>query len=61
MHPYSKRNNFLNSQTNPSKRSREMNSANQLYPRQKEPTAKQTRNIIAVAVAECVKLCMDRH
>ena len=39
-----------------------LNNCNDLFhPRQKDPTSKQSRNILAVAVAECVRVCMDRH
>ena len=59
--PIPKRTTTLNSYTKPSNKSKQENCDNLFFPKQKEPTVKQERNILAVAVSECVRICLDRH
>ena len=51
----------LNSYTNPSKKAKQNNCNDLFHESQEAPTSKQSRTILAVAVANCVRVCMDRH
>ena len=59
--PVPMRTTTLNSYTNPSKKAKQNNCNDLFHERQEVPTSKQARTILAVAVSECARVCMDRH
>ena len=61
MIPMPKTKTTFNSFSNPSKETKEKEGDNQFQPPRKNPTSRQNREILALAVSAAIKCCLENH